>query len=73
MRILRTIAFFMVIAIASVCYATNYYFRAIDVKDGLADYFVRDVSRDSHGYIWISTINGLSRYDGYRFILLYLD
>ncbi len=67
MRILRTIAFFMVIAIASVCYATNYYFRAIDVKDGLADYFVRDVSRDSHGYIWISTINGLSRYDGYRF------
>ncbi len=48
-------------------YATNhYYFRTVDVKDGLADNFVRDITCDSYGYIWISTINGLSRYDGYR-------
>ncbi|MBR5084002.1 MAG: response regulator [Prevotella sp.] len=67
MRILRTIVFFMVMTISSICYATSYYFRTIDVKDGLADYFVRDIVQDSRGYIWISTINGLSRYDGYRF------
>ena len=67
MRILRSIVFFVLMAIAPICYATNYYFRTIDVKDGLADLFVRDIVRDSHGYIWISTINGLSRYDGYRF------
>ncbi len=48
-------------------YATNhYFFRTVDVKDGLADNFVRDITRDSYGYIWISTINGVSRYDGYR-------
>jgi len=41
-------------------------FQTFDAKDGLADNFVRDITRDSYGYIWISTINGLSRYDGYR-------
>ena len=45
----------------------DYSFSTIDVKNGLADNFVRDVTRDSYGYIWLSTINGLSRYDGYRF------
>lgn len=67
MKILRTIVFFVVMVASSICFATSYYFRTIDVKDGLADYFVRDITRDSRGYIWISTINGLSRYDGYRF------
>lgn len=43
-------------------------FHAVDVKSGLADNFVRDVTTDSEGYIWLSTINGLSRYDGYRFL-----
>lgn len=43
-------------------------FHAVDVKDGLADNFVRDITTDSEGYIWLSTINGLSRYDGYRFL-----
>ena len=46
--------------------ATNLYFRTVDVTNGLADNFVRDISRDSRGYLWFSTINGLSRYDGYR-------
>ena len=49
------------------CSASNYVFQTLNVKDGLSDNFVRDVVRDSHGYIWVSTINGISRYDGYRF------
>jgi len=44
------------------------YFHIVDVKDGLADNFVRDITTDSEGYVWLSTINGLSRYDGYRFL-----
>ena len=46
----------------------RWFFRTVDVKDGLADNFVRDITTDSEGYIWFSTINGLSRYDGYRFL-----
>jgi len=42
-------------------------FRTLDVRDGLADNFVRDIFVDSEGYVWFSTINGVSSYDGYRF------
>ena len=48
--------------------ASNYYFHTASVKDGLADNFVRDVVRDSQGYVWFATMNGISRYDGYRFM-----
>lgn len=48
--------------------ATSWYFRTVDVKDGLADNFVRDIATDNEGYVWLSTINGVSRYDGYRFL-----
>ena len=57
----------VVLASFLTCPASNYFFRTVNVKDGLADNFVRDVVRDSHGYIWLSTLNGVSRYDGYRF------
>lgn len=48
--------------------AKGWFFHTIDVKNGLADNYVRDISTDSEGYTWFSTINGLSRYDGYRFV-----
>jgi len=51
-----------------IAWATNgYYFHTVDVRDGMADNFVRDIIRDCHGYTWIATINGLSCYDGHRF------
>ena len=63
----RIIAFFIAWTLATAASAGNFFFRKVDVKDGMADNFVRDVIRDSQGFIWLSTINGLSRYDGYRF------
>ena len=56
----------MILAPFQPCKATDIFFQTIDAKDGLADNFVRDITRDTYGYIWLSTINGLSRYDGYR-------
>lgn len=41
--------------------------HGINVKDGLADNYVKDVLRDSYGFMWIATSNGLDRYDGYQF------
>lgn len=67
MKNLRVFALWVVLIPLFTCSASDFFFRAIDVKDGLADNFVRDITRDSYGYIWISTIHGLSRYDGYRF------
>lgn len=42
-------------------------FRILDVKSGLADNYIRSITSDKYGFMWFSTINGLSRYDGYQF------
>lgn len=67
MKLLRFLTLGIALVLSLMCFATNHYFHTVDVKDGMADNFVRDITCDSYGYIWISTINGLSRYDGHRF------
>ncbi len=42
-------------------------FRTFDVKAGIADNYVRHILCDQYGFMWFSTLNGLSRYDGYQF------
>ena len=44
----------------------QYCFRSIDIQSGLSDNFVRSIMKDQQGYIWIGTMNGLSRYDGFN-------
>lgn len=44
----------------------NYIYLTEDM--GLAHNFVDDLCKDSQGYIWIATHNGLTRYDGYNFL-----
>lgn len=63
-----TMLLLWVVAAWSVVTPGRLFFHAVDVKDGLTDNFVRDITTDSEGYVWLSTINGLNRYDGYRFI-----
>ena len=43
-------------------------FRHIDQTDGLFHNSVRNIGQDKRGFIWILTLNGLQRYDGYRFV-----
>lgn len=38
-----------------------------DTKDGLAQSQVRAIAQDNKGYLWIGTLGGLSRFDGYEF------
>lgn len=42
--------------------------RHYDVSDGLAHGVVTSICQDNKGYLWISTFEGLSRFDGYRFV-----
>ena len=37
------------------------------MDDGLASNVVSKILQDDYGFIWISTWNGLSRFDGYNF------
>src|SRR5215813_12788312 len=41
--------------------------RRYDTSDGLAHGIVTSIYQDAKGYLWFSTFEGLSRFDGYRF------
>ncbi len=42
-------------------------FKHLTTADGLSNNQVTDILQDHHGFLWIATNNGLSRYDGYAF------
>ena len=42
-------------------------------KDGIPGSQVSEILIDKFGYVWIGTINGLTRYDGYEFKRFYND
>ncbi|NLU38751.1 MAG: hypothetical protein GXX78_07660 [Bacteroidales bacterium] len=42
-------------------------FDQITTKDGLSNGIIYDIMRDSYGFMWFCTEDGLNRYDGYSF------
>lgn len=42
-------------------------FDRIDITDGLSNNQVNSIVKDQKGFIWIGTMSGLNRYDGYNF------
>jgi serine phosphatase RsbU (regulator of sigma subunit)/ligand-binding sensor domain-containing protein len=53
------------LVIASSSYAQrNYLFENISVPEGLSNSTVNYIFQDSNGFLWISTADGLNRYDG---------
>src|SRR6266498_924666 len=43
----------------------SFNFHHITPSDGLCDGVVRAIGQDKYGYIWIATLSGLNRYNGY--------
>ena len=47
----------------------TYHFKSISTSVNFPTNEVRKLFQDSQGYIWISTYNGLLRYDGYSIVV----
>lgn len=43
------------------------FFQTYTIEDGLSDNWIRDITQDQQGYIWVATGSGVSRFDGYEF------
>jgi len=56
------------------CFASeNIESRLLTTRDGLPNNTVRHIMQDSKGYIWLCTLDGITRYDGYKFINYHRD
>ncbi len=53
---------------ASVIFAERLPVKIYTSADGLGSSFINDMMRDSRGFVWICTRDGLSRFDGARFV-----
>ncbi|NQU33002.1 MAG: hypothetical protein HQ521_07185, partial [Bacteroidetes bacterium] len=42
-------------------------FERLTSEDGLSHNRITDIIQDSHGFVWIATVDGLNRYDGKQF------
>ena len=47
--------------------AQNFTLKSYTTADGLAHNNIRTIVRDSSGFLWIGTWDGLSRFDGHEF------
>ncbi len=45
----------------------QYKFRHLTTEDGLSHHEVTCILKESRGFMWFGTLNGLNRYDGYNF------
>ncbi|HSU51598.1 MAG TPA: two-component regulator propeller domain-containing protein [Segetibacter sp.] len=44
-------------------------FNALTINDGLSQGMVVRIFQDRYGFMWFATLDGLNRYDGYRFVV----
>ncbi|HXD76193.1 MAG TPA: two-component regulator propeller domain-containing protein [Puia sp.] len=67
----------LLVLAASCCFgrleAQPYYFNHYQVESGLSNNSVECSIQDNDGFLWVGTINGLNRFDGYTFKTFYND
>lgn len=64
----RHLRLFLIVAIAAHSLRSQRpAFRIFSAQDGLVRNWVNKIHRDSKGYLWFCTVEGISLFDGYRF------
>lgn len=69
-KLFRSILFLLLVTLSAFAQQDKFYFNHITVKDGLSHGIVNCFYRDSEGFLWIGTYNGLNRYDGSNFLVM---
>lgn len=66
----NSLIIFFLLLLPAAMYADDSQVRItrFDERDGFTESYVTGVIQDSEGFVWVSSWNGLSRYDGYKFV-----
>lgn len=67
-NILKSVLVSFLIGFITPSLLASHKIKYITADDGLSRNLVNHIFRDSKGFIWISTVKGLDRYDGYNII-----
>jgi signal transduction histidine kinase/ligand-binding sensor domain-containing protein/DNA-binding response OmpR family regulator len=69
MRCWRQILYFLlcIVSITAGAQQNQYPFTRLDITNGISHNQVNAIVKDSKGFIWLGTIAGLNRFDGYGF------
>ncbi len=59
--------FFLFTGSGTMAQSSDLRFTHLSVEDGLSQSTVKCILKDSRGYMWFGTRDGLNRYDGYKF------
>ncbi len=74
-RRITTYFFYFQLGFVSVILSQNtaemerYFFKKINIEEGLSQSSILSILQDKNGFIWFGTANGLNRYDGYEFLV----
>jgi ligand-binding sensor domain-containing protein/signal transduction histidine kinase len=69
LRFFLSLFFALCLFLASVAQqAKQYAFTHFTSASGLPSNLVNNIAQDEEGFMWFGTVNGLTRYDGYRFL-----
>ncbi|WP_074408452.1 MULTISPECIES: hybrid sensor histidine kinase/response regulator transcription factor [Aquimarina] len=69
----------IIVVLVLICWEYNtlanekYSIEQITVKDGLASNNIRSICRDHLGYLWIGTVSGLHKFDGFSMQKFFYD
>ena len=68
----RVLAFILVwlgssVVVSVPTFAERFPIKTYGTPEGLGSSFIERIFQDSHGYLWVCTRDGLSRFDGYSF------
>lgn len=74
MRKLKTyIVFFLLITLVKLSFSQKYTFKSFSIKEGLPQSQVYAMAQDSNHFLWVGTLNGLSRFDGKKFTNYFVE
>jgi len=59
--------FFIFLFIAGTSSAQNFRFNEYTIEDGISQNFIYAIEQDTKGYLWVSTGDGLCKFDGKKF------
>jgi len=66
-NIITLLLLFVGLIVSSIGYTQSYQFSKYSIEEGLPQQYIYSLNQDDHGFIWVGTGDGISKFDGIEF------